>query len=269
MARCTQIVLTAALLSATAALGRADESPLVGTWTHRADDHRVRLEIKLESLRCTITASDGYALTVNADYVTSRDGVVLGIIRAKKTEKKGDAQDDLNKRVFYFRVAVDEKSLVVSDLNYGGDDKDKTKDLIEGKYRKLENKNAARAKISVQQGTTGSVLFGVGVNSDAGLSGRVILNERNFDLSRPPMSVGDFFNGKGFRGAGQEMRLEPVPGTQLQRYTDSLGSNDHRMKKLLNQSEDSGSMEQEWGSRIWDGSQPSHLTPERVHGGIQ
>jgi hypothetical protein len=267
MARCTQIVLTAALLCGTAALGRADESPLLGTWTHRADDHKVRLEIKADGLRCTITADDGCAVTVNADYVTSRDGVVLGIIRAKKAEKKGD-EEDLNKRLFYFRVAVDEKTLVVSDLNYGGDAKDKTKELIEGKYRKVESKNATRAKCTAQQQTTGSVLFGVGVNSDAGLTGSVILNERNFDVSRPPAAIGDFFNGKASQGAGQELRVEPVPGTQLQRYTNTPQSKDRRMREPLNKSEDLRKTEQGWEG-IWLPDQPLHLTPERVHGGIE
>jgi outer membrane protein insertion porin family len=36
---------------------------------------------------------------------------------------------------------------------------------------------------------------------------------------RPPTSLQDLLDGAAFRGAGQEFRLEPVPGTQLQRYT--------------------------------------------------
>lgn len=41
-----------------------------------------------------------------------------------------------------------------------------------------------------------------------------------------------------------------------------------RVIQLLNQSEDLRQIEDEW-SRIWFTDQPSHLTPERVHGGIQ
>ena len=41
-----------------------------------------------------------------------------------------------------------------------------------------------------------------------------------------------------------------------------------RMNELLNNSEDLRAMEEEW-ERIWFTDQPSHLTPERVHGGIQ
>jgi hypothetical protein len=41
-----------------------------------------------------------------------------------------------------------------------------------------------------------------------------------------------------------------------------------RMNQLLNQSEDLRQISYEW-QRIWFTDQPSHLTPERVHGGIQ
>jgi outer membrane protein assembly complex protein YaeT len=73
--------------------------------------------------------------------------------------------------------------------------------------------------VQVQEQRTGSLLFGVGVNSDAGLQGSVVLNERNFDITRFPTSVDDLLSGRAFRGAGQELRLEAVPGTQLQRYS--------------------------------------------------
>src|SRR5262249_45045982 len=71
--------------------------------------------------------------------------------------------------------------------------------------------------INVQETSTGSLMFGVGVNSDSGLTGSIVLNERNFDLFRLPNSFEDFINGTAFRGAGQEFRVEAVPGTQLQR----------------------------------------------------
>jgi hypothetical protein len=41
-----------------------------------------------------------------------------------------------------------------------------------------------------------------------------------------------------------------------------------RMHELLNTSEDLRTIEYEW-ERIWFTDEPSHLTPERVHGGIQ
>jgi outer membrane protein assembly complex protein YaeT len=75
--------------------------------------------------------------------------------------------------------------------------------------------------VRVGEEPTGSLIFGVGVNSDAGLTGSVVLNERNFDITRWPTSFEDLLSGHAFRGGGQEFRLEAVPGTQLQRYTAS------------------------------------------------
>jgi outer membrane protein insertion porin family len=72
--------------------------------------------------------------------------------------------------------------------------------------------------VTVQETNTGSLLFGLGVNSDAGLTGGIVLNERNFDLTRPPTGLEDLLDGSAFRGAGQELRIESVPGTWLQRY---------------------------------------------------
>ena len=40
-----------------------------------------------------------------------------------------------------------------------------------------------------------------------------------------------------------------------------------RVLELLNQSEDLRQIEYEW-ERIWFVDMPSHLTPERVHGGV-
>ena len=41
-----------------------------------------------------------------------------------------------------------------------------------------------------------------------------------------------------------------------------------RMNQLLVESENERQIRQEW-QRIWFTDQPSHLTPDRVHGGIQ
>jgi outer membrane protein assembly complex protein YaeT len=72
--------------------------------------------------------------------------------------------------------------------------------------------------ITVQEAATGSLMFGVGVNSSTGLQGSIVFNERNFDITRWPNSFDDLLAGGAFRGAGQEFRIELVPGTQMQRY---------------------------------------------------
>ncbi len=75
--------------------------------------------------------------------------------------------------------------------------------------------------VNVKETQTGSLMFGAGVNSDAGLVGSVVINEKNFDIFKVPTSWNDIWEGRAFRGGGQEFRIEAQPGTQLQRYTVS------------------------------------------------
>jgi outer membrane protein assembly factor BamA len=75
--------------------------------------------------------------------------------------------------------------------------------------------------VRVKEKPTGSFMVGAGVTSDAGVTGSIVVNEKNFDLFRLPHSWDDVWEGRAFRGAGQEFRLEAVPGTQFQRYTAS------------------------------------------------
>ncbi len=69
---------------------------------------------------------------------------------------------------------------------------------------------------------TGRIMFGGAVNSDAGVTGQVTIDERNFDITRWPTSFQDFANGTAFRGAGQTLRIEAVPGSLFKRYTISF-----------------------------------------------
>ena len=61
-------------------------------------------------------------------------------------------------------------------------------------------------------------MFGVGVNSDLGLTAQAIIDERNFDWRRWPRSLSEIGNGTAWRGGGQSLRIEAVPGTEVQRY---------------------------------------------------
>ena len=65
---------------------------------------------------------------------------------------------------------------------------------------------------------TGRMMFGVGINSDAGLVGSIVLDEQNFDWTRFPRSFEEIRNATAWRGAGQRFRIEAVPGTEVQRY---------------------------------------------------
>lgn len=70
----------------------------------------------------------------------------------------------------------------------------------------------------LSEARTGRLMFGVGVNSNSGLVGNIVLSEQNFDIRRPPTSWDDIWNGTAWRGAGEKFRIEAMPGTQLSRY---------------------------------------------------
>ena len=72
--------------------------------------------------------------------------------------------------------------------------------------------------VYVQEGQTGRFSVGGSVNSDLGVAGNFVLEERNFDIRNWPSRPSDLLNG-AFRGAGQNFRAELVPGNQVQRYT--------------------------------------------------
>lgn len=82
--------------------------------------------------------------------------------------------------------------------------------------------NYADLDVYVTETMTGKINIGGAYNSDNGLVGQFIIDERNFDLFRFPRSFRDITDGTAFRGAGQGFRLELVPGNQVQRYLVSF-----------------------------------------------
>jgi outer membrane protein insertion porin family len=82
--------------------------------------------------------------------------------------------------------------------------------------------NYADIDVYVTETQTGSINFGGAFNSDNGLVGQVIINEKNFDITRFPRRFRDITDGTAWRGAGQNFRLELVPGSDLQRYLVSF-----------------------------------------------
>lgn len=73
--------------------------------------------------------------------------------------------------------------------------------------------------VRVNETRTGQFMLGGSFNTDAGVTGNISINERNFDITRFPTSWDDIRNGRAFRGGGQEFRIEAAPGTQFQRYS--------------------------------------------------
>ncbi len=68
---------------------------------------------------------------------------------------------------------------------------------------------------------TGRLSFGVGVNSNSGVVGSIVLEENNFDIMNFPRSAEDIYSGRAFRklrGHGEQFRIEAVPGNVVSRY---------------------------------------------------
>jgi outer membrane protein insertion porin family len=76
----------------------------------------------------------------------------------------------------------------------------------------------ADLELSGYPARTGRIMLGGAVNSDAGVTGQLTIDERNFDICRWPTSFRDLFSGTAFRGRGQTLRLEAAPGSEFQRY---------------------------------------------------
>ncbi len=76
--------------------------------------------------------------------------------------------------------------------------------------------------IMVEEARTGRFMFGAGVNSDAGVTGQITVDERNFDLFGFPRRLSDIWSGEAWRGAGQGFRIEAMPGNRVQRYLVSF-----------------------------------------------
>ncbi len=86
------------------------------------------------------------------------------------------------------------------------------------------------ALVDVTEAETTSLLFGVGVTSNSGVIGSVSIEQRNFDLFDWPRNASEFFKGRSFRGAGQTLRMQFEPGTELTR-----GRIDFREPYLMDQ----------------------------------
>jgi outer membrane protein insertion porin family len=76
--------------------------------------------------------------------------------------------------------------------------------------------------VEVEETNTGSFALGGAVSSDSGVVGRIALTQRNFDITDTPDSFGDLFSGRAFRGGGQTLQVEALPGDRSETYSISL-----------------------------------------------
>ena len=75
--------------------------------------------------------------------------------------------------------------------------------------------NVRDALVDVTEARTGLITLGVGVNTNSGVMGHFSILQRNFDAARFPRTMGEFFTGQSFIGAGQRVQLDFSPGTEV------------------------------------------------------
>lgn len=87
----------------------------------------------------------------------------------------------------------------------------------------VDDRNMLPIGTVLEETTTGRMMFSLGISSESGLLGSVVIDEQNFDWRRWPRTWRDYANGTAFRGRGEHLRLEASPGTSVQRYSISFG----------------------------------------------
>jgi outer membrane protein insertion porin family len=78
------------------------------------------------------------------------------------------------------------------------------------------------AQVNIVEGQTGSVMVGAGVASDSGVIGQLVFQQNNFDITDKPESFHEFITGQAFKGAGQNLRISLMPGTEVSTYSVSF-----------------------------------------------
>lgn len=77
--------------------------------------------------------------------------------------------------------------------------------------------NMRDALVEVKEGRTGLLLFGVGVDTDSGMMGQIMIEQRNFDAAKHPKSFEEFITGQSYKGGGQRLTFDFQPGTRVTR----------------------------------------------------
>jgi hypothetical protein len=259
MARLRIPTALVALLFATVSLYAQENKAekLQGTWVHKAKDAKVIIGIKPQVMRCTIVSTlEGLAVTVKADYLVTEDGILLGVVRAEKPGKKADADELEKERIFCCRVAVDKRSLNVSDVKCPSDMLDKVKEMVEGQYQKVESKHPSCCKHFPCQSV---IPCPVAVPAP---SCPPAANVPAGPASDGPAPLPSLSTPSTEELLGHSEKLRHPSNARPERVKRSSHPN-QRMQQLQNQSEDLRQIEQEW-AKYWLKDHLSHLTPEQV-----
>lgn len=69
--------------------------------------------------------------------------------------------------------------------------------------------------VTVEEGRTAEFVVGVGVTTNSGVLGTIAFTQRNYAWYDWPESFDEFIRGQAFKGAGQTLRINIEPGTEV------------------------------------------------------
>jgi hypothetical protein len=133
MLRCATMAVLAVLASVpfAPAADKAEKAKKpVGAWTRTVNDFTITFTFEEDTLVVELNKSSGEAVTVQASYGATADGLIFGVIN--KVEKKGNDGPEKGD-LFSFQYKLEKDTMTLSDLNSkGGSD---AAQVLQGEYK--------------------------------------------------------------------------------------------------------------------------------------
>ncbi|MDD4888640.1 MAG: outer membrane protein assembly factor BamA [Phycisphaerae bacterium] len=183
----------------------------------------------LKAIRDQLYGAEGYYNTgvEISPRFTDEKGVVNLVVRVNESKQIFVGRINIVGNELTHDKVVRRKIRLYPEQPYNVVEADKSRDdlMATQLFSKVEIAPAAAGQgnerdvlVLVDEARTTSVMFGIGISSDAGLLGNVTLENRNFDLFGWPKTARQLFSSRAFKGAGQTLRIVAEPGTSLNRF---------------------------------------------------
>jgi hypothetical protein len=253
-------------------------SAIVGEWNRTAPGAVIGLTATPTrlTLRAIGTEKDEpVRLVLTADYKELRDGCLVGVITAADVEpvpggrvapRRIDPKElrAMVDQPISCRFQVQDGELILIDLKCGGLDHllaGEEVAVLTGRYAKGEPKWPGKPK-----GRKKDAGAGIGAATGTPPVGAVVGGL----IGRPVEPVYQPAPTTGYTVPPTPLPEPPAPEKPRKRKNERPAyspDQNVRMEQLLQQSEDLREIGREW-RRFWFSDRPHHLTPERIHGGI-
>lgn len=150
------LTLLVCLTNASALCAQELTKPL-GKWERKVGKTHVVLTV--EDNRLHISCTGEKSVTLHADYATTRDGLIYGVVTSIECEEEeeGDISRTLFDAPFSFRFRIDEAALIIHDMKaHDADNKD---DMWNGRYKCVQPTSAHAPTLVPSPVATPSVMI--------------------------------------------------------------------------------------------------------------